>query len=267
MVTIISKEGTMPLSAPDRRALDEDGYLVLTAVLPGVLLARLCRRVGEVFAQEGNAAGAEFKPEPGCRRLASLVDKGAVFRAVIAHPRVLACARHVLGPDLKLSSLNVRSADPGVGARPLHADMAALPHARGYSVCNTIRMLDACTPDNGALRLVPGSRRRGRLPRQALADPPADHLDQVQVTGRAGTVVVLNAHARHACTANPTGLPRAALHAFSCRRDRPRQQGQKRLLRPEVQRSLPPELGELVALEDPLNDRLGAAAARSGFLK
>jgi hypothetical protein len=30
---------------------------------------------------------------------------------------------------------------------------------------------------------------------------------------------------------------------------------------PEVQRSLPPELRELLALDDPLNDRLGAAAA------
>jgi hypothetical protein len=35
-----------------------------------------------------------------------------------------------------------------------------------------------------------------------------------------------------------------------------------------VQQSLPPELRELLARDDPLNDRLGAAAAvRSGFLK
>jgi hypothetical protein len=81
-------------------------------------------------------------------------------------------------------------------------------------------------------------------------------------------VVVLNAHARHAGTANRAGRPRASPHAFSCRRDRPGQQDQKRLLRPEVQRSTPPELRELLALDDPVNDRLGAAAAvRSGFLK
>ena len=232
----------MPLSAAERRALDEDGYLVLEALLPGALLARLRRQVGELFAQEGDAAGAEFKPEPGCRRLANLVDKGAVFRTVIAHPRVLECARHVLGPGLKLSSLNARSADPGGGAQPLHADMAALPDERGYWVCNTIWMLDASTPDNGALRLVPGSHRPGQLPQKALADPLADHPEQVLLTGRAGTVVGRNAQAWHAGTAHRTGRPRASLHAFSCRRDRPRQQDQKRLLRPEVQRSLPPEL-------------------------
>jgi ectoine hydroxylase-related dioxygenase (phytanoyl-CoA dioxygenase family) len=174
----------------------------------------------------------------------------------------------VLGPDLKLSSLSARSADPGDGARPLHADLAALPDERGYRVCNTIWMLDAHTPDNGALRLVPGSHRRGQLPQQELADPLAGHPGQVLVTGRAGTLVVPNVHARHDGTAKRMGRPRAAPHAFSCRRDRPRQQDQKRLLRPEVQRSLPPHLRELLARDDPLNEWPSAAAAvRSGFLK
>jgi hypothetical protein len=74
-------------------------------------------------------------------------------------------------------------------------------------------------------------------------------------------VVVRNAHAWHAGTAHRAGRPPAALHAFSCRRDRPRQQDQKRLLRPEVQRALPPGLRGLLALDDALNDRLGATAA------
>src|SRR5690242_19749416 len=132
----------MPPSAADRRALDEDGYLVLGALLPGELLARLRRRVEELFAAEGDAAGSEFKQEPGCRRLANLVDKRDVFRAVIAHPRVLEYVRHVLGPGLKLSSLNARSVNPGGGTQPLHADMGALPDAKGYWVCNTVWMLD-----------------------------------------------------------------------------------------------------------------------------
>jgi ectoine hydroxylase-related dioxygenase (phytanoyl-CoA dioxygenase family) len=202
------------------------------------------------------------------RRLANPADKGDVFHAVIAHSWALECARHVLGLDLKLSSLNAHSADPGGGARPLHADRAALPDARGYWACNTIWMLDACTPANGAPRLVPGSRRRGQVPRQAPEDPLADHPGQVLGMRRAGTVVVRNAHAWHAGTAHRTGRPRAARHAFSCRRSRPPQQYQKLLPRPKVQRSLPPERRELFALADPLNDRLGAAAAvRSGFLK
>jgi ectoine hydroxylase-related dioxygenase (phytanoyl-CoA dioxygenase family) len=258
----------MTLPATDRRALDERGYLILGDVFSLELLALLRQRVDELFADEGEAAGAEFKQEPGCRRLANLVDKGDVFREVIAHPRILKYVRHVLGPDIKLSSLNARSVNPGGGAQPLHADMGAVADGKGYWVCNTTWMLDDYTPDNGALRLVPGSHRWNQLPQQGPADPMAGHPGQILVTGRAGTVVVINAHAWHAGMANGTNRARTSLHAFYCRRDRPQQQYQKRLLRPEVQQSLSPELRHLLALDDPLNDELSAeVAVRSGFLK
>jgi ectoine hydroxylase-related dioxygenase (phytanoyl-CoA dioxygenase family) len=258
----------MALAAAECRALDEEGYLLLPDFLPVELLARLRQRVDELFAEEGAAAGSEFKQEPGCRRLANLVDKGEVFHAVVGHPQALAYVRQVLGPEIKLSSLNARAADPGGGVQPLHADMAAIADARGYWVCNTVWLLDDYTPDNGALRLVPGSHRWGKLPQEALADPRADHPGQVLVTGRAGSVVVLNAHVWHAGTANRAQRPRVSLHAFYCRRDRPQQQYQKRLLRPEVQQSLSSALRYLLALDDPDNDRLSAeVAVRSGFLK
>jgi ectoine hydroxylase-related dioxygenase (phytanoyl-CoA dioxygenase family) len=253
----------------ERRRLDEDGFLILEDFMDAEVLAVLRRRVAELFAEEGDRAGAEFKQEPGCRRLANLVDKGDVFRSVIALPRLLGCIRHVLGPDIKLSSLNVRSVNPGwPHAQPLHCDMAAVADARGYWVCNSVWMLDDFTAANGALRLVPGSHRWRRLPQEVLADPLAPHPQEMLLTGQAGTVVVMNAHLWHGGSANRTDDPRTALHAFYCRRDKPQQQQQKTLLRPEVQAGLSAELRHLLALDDPLNDRLSASAApRSGFLK
>jgi ectoine hydroxylase-related dioxygenase (phytanoyl-CoA dioxygenase family) len=253
----------------ERRKLDEDGFLILENFMGEELLAALRRRVAELFAEEGERAGVEFKQEPGCRRLANLVDKGDVFRSIIVLPRLLGCIRHVLGPDVKLSSLNVRSVNAGwPNAQPLHCDMAAVADERGYWVCNSVWMLDDFTAANGALRLVPGSHRWRRLPQEALPDPLAPHPQEVLLTGRAGTVVVMNAHLWHGGTANRTDTPRTALHAFYCRRDRPQQQHQKTLLRPEVQAALSPELRHLLALDDPLNDQLCASAApRSGFLK
>jgi ectoine hydroxylase-related dioxygenase (phytanoyl-CoA dioxygenase family) len=106
------------------------------------------------------------------------------------------------------------------------------------------------------------------LPQDVLADPAAPHPREVLLTGRAGTVVVMNAHLWHGGTANRTAAPRTALHACYCRRDRPQQQYQKKLLGPEVQAGLSPELLHLLALDDPLNDQLSAdVAVRSGFLK
>jgi ectoine hydroxylase-related dioxygenase (phytanoyl-CoA dioxygenase family) len=259
----------MSLTEEAKRRLDEDGYVVLEDFMSGDLLARLRERVQELFAAEGETAGAEFKPEPGCRRLANLVDKGTVFHEVIAVPAVLEHVGHVLGPALKLSSLNARSVPPdGAGGQPLHADMGAVADEQGYWVCNTVWMLDDFTAANGALRVVPGSHRWRQLPGEVLADPRADHPQQIMVTGWAGSVAVVNAHLWHAGTANRAASPRTALHAFYCRRDKPQQQYQKRLLRPEVQEALSPALRHLLALDDPLNDRVSAeVTVRSGFLK
>jgi ectoine hydroxylase-related dioxygenase (phytanoyl-CoA dioxygenase family) len=259
----------MTLSALEMRQLDEAGYVVLEHFLDAALLARLRGRIEELFRAEGESAGQEFKLEPGCRRLANLANKGEVFLEIILLPRLLEYVRHVLGPSIKLSSLHARSANPhGDRGQPLHADMSALADERGSWVCNTLWMLDDFTSDNGALRVVPGSHRFRRLPADSLVDPLADHPDQMLLTGPAGSVVVLNAHAWHAGTANRTDRPRTALHAFYCRRDKPQQQYQKRLLSPQVQESLSPALRDLLALDDPMNDRLSAeVGVRSGVLK
>lgn len=259
----------MSLSDLEKQQLDEIGYLVLEDFMGSQMLAALREAVERCFSEEGEQAGAEFKQEPGCQRLANLVDKGDIFRNIIAMPQVLERVRYVLGPGIKLSSLNARSVNPGgAGRQPLHADMSALADEQGFWVCNTVWMLDDYTADNGALRVVPGSHRWGRLPQQELAEPLASHPQETLVTGRAGSVVVMNAHLWHGGLDNQTNRSRTSLHAFYCRRDKPQQQYQKRLLRPEVQQNLSPLLRELLALDDPQNDRLSAeVAVRSGFLK
>ncbi|HEY8234634.1 MAG TPA: phytanoyl-CoA dioxygenase family protein [Vicinamibacteria bacterium] len=251
-----------------RSELDERGFTRLDAVLDAARRARVARRLEELLKEEGERAGAEFRLEHGARRLANLADKGDVFLECMLEPAVLQLVGHVLGPRFKLSSLNARWADPGGEAQPLHADVGAIPDERGSWVANALFMLDDFTAENGALRAVPGSHRAGRLPADALADPRAPHAEEVLVTGAAGDVVVMNAHLWHAGTANRTPARRLALHCFYCRSDKPQQQYQKRLLRPETQAVLKPEVRALLALDDPLNDALSAEGeGASGFLR
>lgn len=251
------------------RQLDELGYVLLPNVIDGGFLDRLRARVELLFQQEGETAGAEFKQEPGARRLANLVNKGQIFHELIAHPAVLPLVEFVLGGSVKLSSLNARSADPhGERPQPLHCDMAAVPDEHGYWVCNTVWMLDDFTDTNGALRVVPGSHRWNCLPQDLLDDPLADHPQQTLITGAAGSIIVMTAHLWHGGTINCTDRPRTAVHAFYCRRDKPQQQYQKQLLDRDVQAALAPALRELLALDDPANDRLAQQDfVRSGFLK
>jgi ectoine hydroxylase-related dioxygenase (phytanoyl-CoA dioxygenase family) len=259
----------MPSREEGLRQLDERGWVKLDNFLSPVRTQELAARLEALFAAEGERAGSEFRPEPGARRLANLVDKGEEFVRCILEPEVLAYVAHVLGPRFKLSSLNARAAEPGGdAAQPLHVDTGALPDERGYSVCNTLWMLDDFTASNGALRAVPGSHRRGQRPEEALPDPTAPQPGEALVTGAAGDVVVMNAHLWHGGTANLTESRRLALHAFYCRWDKPQQQYQRRLLRPETQASLSPDARALLALDDPANDALSAQGeGRSGFLR
>ncbi len=256
------------ISSDEMQELDEVGFVVLPHFFAD-LLVPLRARIEAIFEEEGDRAGREFKQEAGSRRLANLVDKGAIFQQVIGHPRLMPYVRHVLGDRFKLSSLNARSVNPfSTEPQPLHADMAAIADEAGFWVCNTVWMIDDITTDNGPIRAVPGLHRVRKLPSQVLSDPLLPHPDEVLITGKAGTVVVMNAHVWHGGLGNHTAQARTALHAFYCRHDKPQQQYQKQLLRPEVQAALSSNLRSLLALDDAANDELSSKPrVVSGFLK
>ncbi len=255
----------MTFTAKQRRQLEQEGYAVFPDFMPATMLAEIRKRVAELYESEGERAGSEFKNEPGAKRLANCIDKGEIFERAVAMPDILEAVGAVLGPDFKLSSLNVRMALPHNGtSQPLHCDMAGIPDERGYWVCNCIWMLDDFTLENGPTRAVPGTHLLKRLPDR----PTEAHRDEIKITGKAGTVVVMNAHLWHGGEANLTAKPRTALHSFYCRSDKPQQQYQKRLLSREVQARLSPQLRRLLALDDAHNDAISAeVAVTSGFMK
>ncbi len=247
-----------------KQQLDDQGFLVFPALLSADGVAEFNNRIEELFAIEGDGAGGEFKTEPGARRIANAVDKGRIFETIIETPQVLEAMEAVLGADFKLSSLNIRSTNPHNGcAQPLHVDSGALPDERGNWVCNSVWLLDDFTETNGALRVVPGSHKWGRAP-EPDAKPEGERL----VTGKAGDVIVMNAHMWHGGSENFTDRQRRAMHVYYTRGDKPQQQYQKRLVRAEVQERMSLPGRQLLALDDPRNDELSASGSgMSGFMK
>jgi len=152
--------------------LDQFGYLPLPGILDEVTLEALRVRCDELSASEADRAGIEAHQEKGTARLANLVDKDRMFDRCWNHPAQLAAVAHVLDwQELKLMSLNGRAALPGQGHQRLHADWAGAVAPGSYQVCNSIWLLDAFTEANGATRVVPGSHRWGREPRDVMTDP------------------------------------------------------------------------------------------------
>lgn len=259
--------------APDIRQaqteLREQGYTLLRGVIDNDWRKRLRARLEQLFEQEGPRAGSEFRTEPEARRLANLIDKGAVFHNVIRHPQVLACAEAVFETAFKLSSLNARSANPHTqSGQPLHIDMGLLADAQGAKGVNSVWMLDGFTASNGALRVIPRSHRRNARPDEVLQDPLSPHSGETVITGAAGSIFVFQSHLWHAGLANRTSQPRLALNCFYCRRDQPQQTWQKKWLAPQVQAGLDNGLRKILALDDRLNDELCARPVEtSGFMK
>ncbi|MDX1523170.1 MAG: phytanoyl-CoA dioxygenase family protein, partial [Anaerolineae bacterium] len=213
------------LSEQQKQALERDGYVVFPGVLSQAMLARIIDCLETLWAEEGAAAGQENynAVEANVRRLANLANKGDIFRELFAHPLVLAAAELVMGPDVRLSMLNAREVPAQVeGAKqPFHSDTdnSGKPDRRGFYSCTAVWMLDAFTADNGATRIVPGTHLSGQVPREGMADPYADHPDEVVMQGNAGDVAVFNGHCWHAGGLNTTPNPRRAILAHYLRAD------------------------------------------------
>ena len=81
------------MSSRQKRQLDEQGYVLLEHFMGDRLLGELRSRIGELYNEEGDRAGSEFRTEEHAHRLANLADKGEAFRRAIVLPELLELVR------------------------------------------------------------------------------------------------------------------------------------------------------------------------------
>ncbi|MCY3762491.1 MAG: phytanoyl-CoA dioxygenase family protein, partial [Gemmatimonadetes bacterium] len=239
------------LSKEEKNFLDAQGYLPLPGLLTPGEVAAFAARLEELAGEEGAEAGKEVHQEEGTTRLANLIDKDPLFEKCVTDRRLLAAVRHVIGGDLRLSSLNARASHPGQGLQGLHADWGKGVEPGEFQVCNSVWMLTDFTAENGATRVVPGSHLSRRTPSEAMEDPTDAHPEQVQLRAPAGTVVVFNGHLWHGGTFNASGGKRWGMHGYYCRRSVPQQTDQRRWLSPGTVARLSPEARAVVDVEIP----------------
>ncbi|MBI1877612.1 MAG: phytanoyl-CoA dioxygenase family protein [Chloroflexi bacterium] len=246
------------MSELQRKQLEEEGYILLPGALSQDQVLALITQLEELWLAEGDRAGQEVIIEPGARRLANLVNNGEVFRPVFTEPIILEAAKVVLGPEIRLGSLNARSVPPHSDPKmPLHCDTdyTGKPDKSGFYSFSCIWMLDDFTCQNGATHIVPGTHRSNVLPKEALADVYAPHPQEVVVEGNAGDVLVFNGHCWHTGGANVTDGQRRAILGHYNRADHPQQTNQRKLLSPQVKAGLTPLERQILGLDDSLLSR------------
>jgi ectoine hydroxylase-related dioxygenase (phytanoyl-CoA dioxygenase family) len=185
-----------------RSALDRDGYIMVSAALDAICVARL-RRAFETAAVQ--ASGTQHVD------ITDATPEVAAWRALANHPMLVAAADHVLPAGPRVVAVHGRNPMPGFGQQGLHGD--DVPRAPGdpYAVLTALWMLDDFTPENGATRIVPGSHLITRPISKAFAQPLARHPEERIAVGRAGDLLILNGHLWHSGRRNDSKGPRRSV--------------------------------------------------------
>lgn len=243
--------GVGPLTEEQKKALDEQGFFIAEGVFSDEEVAEMRAEFDRLRDVEGEYGGHEVHIEPGAPRLANLFNKSSAFDRLLTCQPTLATAKHLLG-EIRVYSLNGRNPLKGEGQQPLHSDVPRV-NPTDWRMVNSMVMLDDMTIENGPTRVVPGSHNwvpinvpdvnmaevteivasedeRRMMPK----DPTATHPQEVKVTGKAGSVAVINGHIWHGGTRNESGKPRRVLHLAIGRRDIPQQLNERAHLTPEL---------------------------------
>ena len=222
------------------RNLEENGFTIASDVLTEDELRFLRGTLDSIYATFDPERDGLRKVE-GYRFASNLVNKGLFFESIFLRSPVYDLARHLLGEDCILSSLNSLEPLKNQDHQGLHRDGPPAPDS-GPIVANSLWAIDDMNKANGATRLIPGSHKTDD-------PPPDDEAGVVYAEIPAGSVVITNAHILHGASANPSGRRRRVMHGYFTRRGLPQQLEQRNYLSPEVQVRLSPLARKVLALD------------------
>ena len=173
----------------------------------------------EPFSQDSSHNGL-----PVLRKIENTRALSPCFTQLAAHPRLVAIVQSLLGDDLLLfrSTLMLKPAFHG-SAHALHQDSAYWPMEPPALVTASIALDDA-TPDNGCIKVIPGSHHWGLQEWGHIAQQQGapltnrqdlDGARQLDVPLSAGSAVLFHSLMVHGSGPNQTDRARnTALYAY-----------------------------------------------------
>ncbi len=226
----------MTLTADQIAAFERDGFIVIPQLLSPEETAALRQRtegiiLGEIpmpeeFQQQYTQlepALAEKDPRgrerlAAMRKLWQLWKFDPVFEALIHHPAIVGVIEALLGPDIKFFGDQMLLKPPFHGSlKPYHQDSPYWPIDPPALVTCWIAM-DESTRENGCMRFLPGSHRRGMVKHRHLEGPhivpeeygSMDTTGEVAVELKPGGATFHHSLTLHETAANTTPYPRRA---------------------------------------------------------
>ena len=223
------------------QAVRERGYTIVENAIASDLVEALAEALARLERELGaKPAGNGFEGHRTVR-IYNLLAHGAPFDQVPIHPTVLPIVEGVLDPGCLISSLSSIAIDAGETAQPIHADDQVIPLEKPHApvVCNSMWALTDFTDANGATRLVPGSHTK----------PSPDYggtYETIPAEMKKGSALIWDGSLWHGGGANRTATRRTGIAMNYCAGFIRQQENQQLGLAPELVRSFPPRLQELV---------------------
>lgn len=120
----------------------------------------------------------------------------AAFTRAATNPTLVSVLTELIGPNVQLHHTKMLVKPPEQGAPfPMHQDYPYFPHTRHTVLAASVH-LDDTDDENGCLRVVPGSHRRGPLEAVGPAHVVDEHEFPLErgtpLPARAGDVVIFN---------------------------------------------------------------------------
>ena len=196
------------------------GYLILENVLSAAELQEL-RTATEGLREERIRRG-------GKDNIVAIMDFALLndaFMRAAHHPVMLAAVTQLIGANLRLQhcKLNWKPPTKGTGEVDWHQDFPFLPHTN-YDLLACMILMDDSSPENGCMRVIPGSHLRGPVDHFAAdgtftrhCTDPADYEDDlargnvVDLIAPAGSITIHHCCIIHASYPNYSDTPRRGL--------------------------------------------------------
>ncbi len=192
------------------------GWCVIEDVIPPGKVDAIRKSVEETTAADGVDS-----PIRGVTTRKGLLAFNQSFAPYLADKRILSIADNFFGSHFRISFTSAHINLPGNERGGWHADWPfnqnnaghiPAPYSDAVMHLTTLWMLSPFTSESGATWIVPGSHSETNNPTgNNGVDPNTPHPDEIQATGRAGSVLVLDSRMWHATAVNNSDKPRVGV--------------------------------------------------------
>ena len=192
------------------------GHCIIEELIPADAVGEVCTSVMAV-GQEHNKR--DIPVNRGA--ISGLINHTQAFAPYLADPRLLGVCKELLGEHVRVSYTSTIVGFPGAKRLRWHSDWPfnqynaghiPTPYPDALVHLTSIWMLTDFTKANGATLIVPGSHRQCNNPTGGNGVPELEpHAEELQLVGKAGTVMVMDSRVWHAAPTNCSDVVRVGL--------------------------------------------------------